>query len=120
MCGTQGNRDLRAMPYQYVFNPFDPETTRRCVAACPDQWFSLICQYDVTPPDSSDLIAQQKAIANGTCFYTYRSSPVLNRCVPSSDILTKMGNSSQPIAEAQNIAAQVFQDLYNSWMIIIM
>lgn len=121
MCGTLGKRDLRSMPFAYYFNPFDAEAGSRCVTMCPDQWFQLVCKYDVQVPDSADPISQATAVSNKTCFYGYRSTAILNRCVPHVDILTKFGgNSSQTVTQTRNVASEVFMDIYNSWKVILM
>lgn len=52
LCGVNnpGGRDLSGAKFQYLFDPTDPFSYRKCVSQCPNKTYDIICPYDVVKP----------------------------------------------------------------------
>lgn len=137
LCGTANSgqgTDMTDKTYQYVFYPWDPTSYRRCMTACPNATLDYVCKYNVSAPQTQLQFAQ--AFQNKDCTYTYKTNSALNRCLPDASALlqyvTKYNNDSTGTNSTSasssvssgtfdfgDTAVQVFQDLHNSWRIIL-
>lgn len=133
LCGVfngDGGRDFTKAPYQYIFNPLDLTTYRKCVSECPIEYGQVICSYDVAVPVSGgkNFSSYTEWISfydsyGGNCTLTLKTKPMMNRCVPDvSSILDKLGISdsdnsttSLKYSSATQVGTQIFSDVYDSW-----
>ncbi|KAI8912479.1 plasma-membrane choline transporter-domain-containing protein [Gorgonomyces haynaldii] len=134
-CGQNNTRqygDQTNKPYTYYLNPMNVTGIYICVQSCPNATTllvspsSYICQYDVAPTlsNSASLIAQGKCVA-----FSYKSSPTLNRCLPSEPIPTSYLNTSITVSNyavntmdllsaTSGLSVQIAQQLNVTWPLI--
>ena len=132
LCGSINTNglDLTNATFQYVFEPWNgPASYRKCVADCPSQNFGLVCKYGVNTPQDSVSILRETS--EGNCTFSYKSMPIMNRCIPDLTALTGlMGNLSVPTgnnttskvsyAEVRETSVQIMHDIYEAWKTILM
>ncbi|KAH6585649.1 hypothetical protein BASA61_006766 [Batrachochytrium salamandrivorans] len=123
--------DLTSKPYLYYIDPvaLSPAV---CISACPNITVLTvtpstgICTYSSTP----SILNYTSYINTGMCSaYIYKSSPILNRCVPTESIpsiyinqTVSSGNTTISangiLTAGRSYAIQAITDIFTTWPVI--
>lgn len=125
--------DQSARPYLYYFDPvLLTKASYICVAECPTLTAATvtigtsICRYDQVPT-SGNLAS---LIASGLCTsYTYKSSPVIGRCLMTADIPASVSQSnntnlatmsaSEILSAGSNTIVSSISDITVGWPVLV-
>lgn len=82
ICGNQAN--VKSKPFAYYL----PDTSVVCVSSCPgaNNYNEFICQYDVQAAADASVIDAWTYVSEYKCMYEIKTSVVLNRCFPDTNI----------------------------------
>ncbi|KAJ3051707.1 hypothetical protein HK097_007273 [Rhizophlyctis rosea] len=92
--------DLTARPVLYFFDPLDPDdSTTVCIAACPSFTglatpSTAICKYTIDTTTLDDASLQSEINAGNCAKLIYKSTPILDRCVPMEPLPEELGSFS--------------------------
>ncbi|KAJ3360421.1 hypothetical protein HDU91_004600 [Kappamyces sp. JEL0680] len=122
---------MSAKPYVYYFDPVALTTgTFICVATCPtttqllSDYTSALCRYDQTPTASNYL----SLVSSGVCAsYTYASSSVLNRCLPTgviTAVVTTANSSTAAVStslltSSMSSTMSILSGIVYTWPVIV-
>nr|KAJ3422399.1 hypothetical protein HK105_008263 [Polyrhizophydium stewartii] len=127
--------DVSAKPYLYYIDPVSL-SYGVCVKSCPTDsaltttYSTVICLYTETPDASTPSTTIASRIAAGKCSaYTYKSTPILNRCIPVDAISATLisqspsaGNTTvstnSMLSNGRSTAMQIITDLFTTWPVI--